>query len=366
MKKQTIAALLAAAVGPVACQMVAGLDGDFTKAPETQEDAGADAAEAGPTGCAHATYPDPPAGASDGPDLPPIVLAARTLELGEALPTPPGYDLDGVCTCFADAGPTCTSKNQHCDAPGGIDSASARFFNLVQFATGAENFSSAALSAKIEAGTFSLIVRVTKYDGKPDDPRVLVAIYPSPGAPVPPAWDGHDAWTIQGTSVSNDDPDQPVYKSDGAYVSNGVLVAALPSIEMTLGSAEDAMTLHLTGGVLTGRLDERAAGWTLTDGIIAARWRIEDVFRGLSTYRDNNGKPICTDATLAYANAKATLCNGLDVLADPSGAKTLPCDALSIGLGFTANEAIIGSVDPPPMPLPGCPPETDPINDKCH
>ena len=368
-KRLIVAAGLAAA-GPMACQLVAGLDGDFVQAPVPDVDAGVDAdaapdvVEAGTSGCARATYPDPPSG-SDAADLPPIVLAVRTLDLGESTQTPPGYDLDNTCSCAFEAGPSCMSDKQHCDGPGGVDNGSAQFFKLVQVAAGSSTFSSEAFSAKIEAGTFSLIIRVTKYNGKADDPSVQVAMYPSSGALSAPTWGGADAWGIQGQSVIADDPDQPVYKSEGAYVSKGTLVAALPAIEATLGAEENSMKLLLTGGVLTGTLVDTPSGWSIASGLIAARWRIQDVFAALSTYRDSNGKPICTDLAIVYQTAKAAICNGLDILADPAAAKTERCDALSIGIGYTAYQAAIGSVEAPPTPLPGCPDATDPIHDTC-
>lgn len=361
---------LVAALAPVACQMVAGLDGDFKAAPEV--DAGTssvrDAGEvdSGMQGCARATYVDPPA-AADGPSLPDIILAMRTIDLGESATTPPGYDLDGTCTCFGGAGPTCAAAKNHCDAPGGIDNGSAQFFSLVQFAAGPGNFSSAAFSAKIEQGVFGVVVRLSKYSGEEDDSAVEVAIYPSGGVTgAAPLWDGNDAWQIQSPSLVNDDPDQPLFKSDGAYVSKGTLVAALPALEAKLGGEENSMVLHLTGGVLTGKLSKDTKGFLLTEGIIAARWRIQDIFGALSSYRDNQGKPICTDVGFAYESAKDAICNGLDILGDPSGAKTQDCDALSIGLGFTAQAARLGAVTPPPMPFPGCPMESDPQFDSCH
>lgn len=363
-----IGALLGvAAVSAAACQLVAGLGGDFAAAPHQdggEEDGGAGAGGSGPVGCVAATYPDPP-GLDDSPSSPEIVLALRTIDLGESAAVPPGYDLDHACTCFADAGPSCVSKQPHCDAPGGIDSASAQFFSLIQFAVGAGNFSSSSFSAKVEKGTWTLLIRIRGYNGKLDDPAVDVAIFPSSGIDPGPVWNGNDAWGVSVQSVSDGDLEQPLYPSAGAYVSQGTLVAALPSVLMKLGGEEDTITLHLTGGVLTGHLVSGPGGWTMTGGVLAARWKDKDLFEALSSYRDGNGKPICTDSAISYATAKTTLCKGLDILADPSGARSLPCDALSIGLGFTAQPAKLGAIEATAMPTPGCPPETDPATDSC-
>lgn len=359
-----LAVLLGAvAAGAGACQLVAGLDGDFTAAP--QPDGGAGGAGGGAPGCLAATYPDPPTVPDDAISTE-FVIALRTIDLGEGAMTPPGYDLDHVCTCFADAGPSCESTIAHCDGPGGVDNATSQFFTLIQVALGASSFSSAKFSADVESGVWSLLARVRGYNGMPDDPAVEVALFPSPGTGTPPLWDGNDAWAVSAQSVDGGDLEQPVYGSAGAYVANGVLVAAMPTILMKLGGEEDTITFRLTGGVLTGHLAPQGSGYGLTGGIIAARWKIDDVFAALSTYRDGKGEPFCTDLVFAYDTAKKTLCNGRDILADSAGPRSQPCDALSIGVGFTAHAAQLGAVSPPPMPTPGCPPETDPANDSCN
>jgi hypothetical protein len=358
--------LAAAAFGAGACQLVAGLDGDFHQAlaADAGTDAGSDAAGGSAPTCVSATYPDPPSGA-DTPANNEIVLAIRTLDLGENATVPPGYDLDHACTCFANEGPTCTSAKKHCDAPGGIDSASAQIFSLIEFGAGSGHFGSSFYSQKIADGAWTLLLRITNYNGLPDDPAVDVAAYPSNGIDPAPVWDGNDAWTVSAQSVNAGDPSQPIYTSQGAYVSNGILVAASPKILWRLGGSADTITFQLTGGVITGKLAMAAGGWTITDGIVAARWKAEDIFAAIGSYRDGNGKPICTDLGLVYGTAKSAICDGLDILADPAGAKSLPCDALSIGIGFTAGEAKLGAVEPPPTPTPGCPMTTDPTYDSC-
>jgi hypothetical protein len=295
-----------------------------------------------------------------------IVLAVRTMDLGESSTTPPGYDLDHVCTCFEDAGPTCVSPQQHCDAPGGVDSASAQIFTLIQFAAGASVFGSAAFSKKLEKGLFSLLLRVRGYNGKADDPAVDVAIFPSPGIDGNAVvWDGSDAWQVSQASLFGVNIDKPLYESQGAYVAHGTLVAAMPNILAVLGSTDSSISLRLTDGVITGALAKDAGGWKLTGGVLAARWAQQDIFAALSSYRDGNNLPICTDAMPTYGLAKGAICKGLDILTDGSGAASQPCDALSIGFGFTAQQAQLGGIVPPPMPSPGCPAATDPANDSC-
>lgn len=337
---------------------VAGADGG----PDASDDA---AMEAGPGHCGK-TYPDPPGG-TDAPISNTVVLALRSVDLGEGEANPPGYDLDKQCTCYMDAGPTCVSPYQHCDAPDGVDNGGAALINLVSIATGGANFGSTYFSNKAEQGRWSLLVQVTGYNGQANDPKVDVALFPSKGlGAATPKWDGSDAWPVDAASVTNGDLAMPVYKSAGAYVSNHVLVAAMPSVSLTISGEVNTITMKLSEGVLTGTLASFGGTFRITDGVVAARWYEPDIFAALSSYRDSKGKPLCTDLGFTYSTAKGAICNGLDILKDQGGAKSLPCDSLSVGIGFHADPAKLGAVTVPPMPTPGCAtPATDPINDSC-
>jgi len=332
--------------------------------PDAGDDAPSDAPEAGPPGCGK-TYPDPPGGA-DQPINNTFVLAFRSIDLGEGAASPPGYDLDHQCTCINGVGPSCVSLQNHCDAPDGVDNASAQLISLVQLGLGAGIFGSSYFSTKANEGNWSLLLQVSNYNGLADDPSVDVAMYPSPGmVGMMPTWNGTDAWPISATCVMGGDPQKPLFASKGAYVTSHVLVAAMPSVALTISGGVETITFHLTGGVVTGTLSGPPGHLQITDGVMAARWQAQDIFNALSSYRGPDSKPICTDIGFTYQTAKTAICNGLDILADASGAKSLPCDSLSMGLGFRAEEALLGAVTAPPQPSAGCSPATDPANDHC-
>ena len=122
---------------------------------------------------------------------------------------------------------------------------------------------------------------------------------------------------------------------EGVPEDLGTSIAAVVAGQKTLG-ANERITITMTSGVFTGTLDSLGPAWRITDGVIAARWHEPDIFAALSSYGGNGGDPLCTDFPIGYATAKATICNGLDILEDGSGPKSLPCDSLSMGIGFKA------------------------------
>jgi hypothetical protein len=131
------------------------------------------------------------------------------------------------------------------------------------------------------------------------------------------------------------------------------------------GGGLDVISIHLTAGVLTADLVQLNGQWHLKTGVIAARWALADVFKDIASYRDNNGAPICTSQTVTYTIAKQAICQDADILVDGTQPKSAPCDALSIGLGFTADPAVLGNIVDAGALTDGCPAATDPANDSC-
>ncbi len=361
-------ASLAAVTAASSCQAIAGLDGNFQPAPDggPAGDAGADTGpDTGPAGCVSATYPDPPGIPDDGNDAGTISLAVHTVDLGD-MGTVPGYDLDHTCTCTGDAGPTCIGRSMtpstYCDAPGGVDNQFAKVVQLIEIPLGS-TISSSTFTAKAEAGYWTLIILVTGYNGEKDDPSVQVALYPCAGLGAMPQWDGTDSWPVLATAV---DMGAPVYVSNGAYVADHTLVATVPKVPVTFAGEKETLTLTLSGAVLTGQLVQSNGVWRIIQGTLAARFALTDFFQALSTYRDNNGMPLCSNSGFIYDTAKTSVCNDADILVDPTQPISTTCDALSFGMGFTADPAVLGPVVPVPTPTPGCTAAMgDPATDSC-
>jgi hypothetical protein len=356
-----VIATMGAAASAASCQLVAGLDGDFTQAP----DGGADAeADAGAPLCQPATYPDPPGGTDDGNDVGTIVVAMHNIDLGDMMTTP-GYDLDHTCTCTGDAGPTCVgtgSATSYCDGPGGIDNATGKLLTILATPLGG-TLGSQAFTKKINEGLWSVIIKIEGYNGEKDDPEVVVTMYATPGLGAAPNWNGNDSWPILDTSF--DANMMPRYRSTGAYVNDHVLVSAAPSVPLTFAGTQSTITINVTGLVATGTIAKVNGGYRLVNATLAGRWALSDVFASVSSYRDDNGLPLCTDKMPTYSVLKGLVCADADITVDSMAPKTAPCDALSFGMSFNADPVIFGPIVAAPAPSPGCPMATDPALDSC-
>jgi hypothetical protein len=338
-------------------------------------DAGADP-DAGPDGpadlCPHARAPSRPT-TEDGTGEIEVTTAVRTLDMGLAKDggTPSGlsFDLDGICTC---PGPeSCKPRVvgvQHCDDDAGRDNSGGdlvRRFSIVS----AGALSQESINARINDGDYGLVIRVSGYNGKANDKQVVVAVFISNGTPNVPAdagskkpkWDGTDSWTLDSASVlggANGERVIPNFVDTNAYVANGVMVASL-DFPLSLGNSnsDGTLTLELTGSVITAKLVPERGSYKIEKGQIAGRWAVRKLLAALAALFDPSrpGEHICP-GTQSYDDVKALICRGADILGDPlKSDPATPCDALSIGFGFTAYPAKIGPVVQAPAGPPNCP-----------
>lgn len=329
--------------------------------------------------CGHASYPLPPGTTSEGTDQ--VVVALRRVAFGEDSPTPPGLDLDDTCTCCCQGeGPSCLQPKTSCDYPEGVDNAVAGLFQL--FDIGLVGFGSSEFSQNAEQGQWSVLLRIRDYNGGPDDDRVELSwlvglgIFGDLGERLTPQWNGEDAWTAVSTSFTAPDGgaadpalgvdgNLPRYVDTKAYVTNHKLVASLPDTELLLGSGPNRITFHLVGAFVVGDLapSPDAPGVALTNALLVGRWRIDDFFKALSTYRNADGTPFCTDDSL-YEVVKPTICGAVDLYSGTT-TPTTPCDSFSLGMAFEASPAKLVGLGEGTAPTPGCPPESDPAGDTC-
>jgi hypothetical protein len=338
--------------------------------------------------CGHVQVPAPPASSDQGSDME-LLVAMRELDLGESrLSDGPlvGFDLDALCTC-AGEGASCNRPSWAdavvCDGPEGRDNAAAQLFQAASVF--APQLASSSFTAQIGSGRFSLLFRVRNYNGQPNDEQVTVAFFASPGRDkntcMPqgqPNWDGSDSWPIASTSLEPPtgqggaggggcgapgyDFETPRFVDAEAYVSDGVLVAAPDELLFYFTTGNSIAEVHLTAPQLSARIAQGGSGFTLEEGVIAGRWPVEELRLSFVALA-NGGQRLCTDDAF-YGNIRTAVCDHADIASELSG-PTTPCDAVSFGIGFRAEPALLGPVWEPPMPMSTCPPGTDPVEDSC-
>lgn len=311
-------------------------------------------------------------------DVGPIYLAVESMRLGSLNEQGVldgnawqdlGFDLDGICT----ASETCESADPppSCKAGASAISRDGRFCRdntfgrLEHTAAGVPEItrkyglSDDAFNCALCVGHYNFLIRISGYNGRPNDDRVRVDLYPSPGLEQPLPWDCSQPdwktrpcfqpdmpWTVldDGLSEPRPGPDLPDAKlfDDAAYVRDGYIVAQLPADTLFWFPGYNALVvaypLRLAQGIVAGKLERGADGvWRVRDGTIAGRSRgtdIIDAFRLMGFCESDPNYKLMT--TFVGAN--------LDISSSGSKDPEILCDAMSVGIGFTALQALAGKV----------------------
>lgn len=318
-------------------------------------------------GCDHLYPPPPPPGLDDGTISLEMVVVMKELKLAtQTGAVSVGYDLDGKCTkANVPESQTCLGKKDFAD-PGerGVDNNGGLVFNNFNSIPGQKkiNVEDRANEGILE-GKNSLLVRVTGYNGKPDDRSVSVSIYASPGLRdvngnrKAPEFLETEAWSLARSQFNEALSDLPK-ATVGGYVANGKVVAELDAATIGLSAS---LSLTLTGGVFTGVVDLSKPKPTMTSGIIAGRWAVTDMLRVIARQRTSDGGQALCDDTSNFDFAKAIICGELDILTDKrsdqkqAAPPLVNCDAVSVSVSFSTGPASLGPrVDEPPdEPCPG-------------
>ncbi len=335
-------ALIVAACGAiVACSVLTSFDGiEPHPAQVSAPDAEPDVRDVPEAGCALARWPGPPFGAVAGGDVGELTSAITRLRILDAVATgrQEGFDLDGLCTCpdrTACAGP---EPGKPCD-DAGVDNAAENLFRLL-LSQGVA-LDDTGLRTGIEAGQYGIVMQLSGYNGLPDDADVTLKVFNAVGVNGDggvPREDGQDQWTFDSDSLI--DGMFPAYFSTRAYVAGGVLVADLVRLVVrarlpTGKGAWSLLELEVRSAHIVAHVGARAgAGVSLERGHIAGRMTLP------SLLAQGQRSGACRDSGV-YSVVKPIICAARDLPLDPAkDGRDVPCDALSMGMGFDAVPAV--------------------------
>lgn len=335
-----------------------------------------------PPECFSARYPrasDRPAAGNPGA-LPPFYLAFQTLNTGslndEGKLDPQawrnvGFDLDGTCTgsetCETPGQTNLSCKPVASAVP--LDGAYCRdntFGRLgYQAAVAPETSKAYGLNSEgfncaLCVGAYNYLFRISDYNGDPQDDQVRVDFYPSPGLETMLQWDcsseewkshpcftSDQKWLLRDTALAaplgpnGAVPESKLFDAH-AFVREGVLFVTLPDNTLFWFPGQRALAtaypLTIQKGFVSAKLSRGKDGlWRATDGVVAGRAKRDDVIKGLRLVG------IC-ESDPNYAFVDQFVSGNLDLLASGERDPNKTCDALSLGIPFTAIQAQPGGV----------------------
>jgi len=288
------------------------------------------------------------AGDGDG-----VVLAINTIELGlkDGWKTI-GYDLDNrVSTkastdlCKTNAGGTKSQVYE--DGKDGIDNSFGK--NLAPLLDQLAS-AQASLDTSLEEGTFTIMVDIAALGTAPDYLDLTAKLYAGDDLGSPPLWDGTDAWPVVPELL--DDPtdiSSAKVQFKTSYVNDGVWVSGSPgSLGLGLSISGASFTIDISQAIISMNLaaDRQSA----TEGVIAGVIEVEPFIAQLKSVAGSIDSGLCEGGL--FDTIADTLRQASDIMADGSQDPNQTCDAISIGLGFTAQAVTLGEIAEPAVPEP--------------
>ncbi len=322
----------------------------------------------------------PPPSTNTQPDVPAIYLAVGTMRLGSQDPNfqpdasawqDLGMDLDSVCT----NSPTCTQDNPTPSCKSTVTAIAYdgnycrdnTFGKLeVQASTipevgGKYGLNDDAFNCALCTGAYNFIIRISNYNGQTNDDSIRIDFYPSPGLVnvlpwvcTDPNWRIHPCftadmpWYLRDVGLTGDaggpSPDNAVVSDPNGYVKDGYIVAQLPAdtlfwfpaIKGRKADVPNAFPLKFTQAVVTGNLTKAEDGtWSVVDGTIAGRSRESDIIEGFRLIGFCESDP-------NFSLMQGFLHGSLDILTSGQNDPNTTCDAISVGIAYTARQATPG------------------------
>jgi hypothetical protein len=301
----------------------------------------------------------------------PTVLAINHLFLGDTdrdgTETPDawadfGYDLDGLASSPEDAAhcappPGSSPAIVQTDGNDGVDNSFGR--NLLPVLRSFSPSASQLVNESIGGGEFTILFELRNLGPEPTQSGVVTALHSGLELPLdarPPRFDGSDVWPLSPELVNDGDPNNPKILFDRSFVFNGTWASGTTAdLQIKLIITTYELDLHIQNAVITMELAGTGAAASATNGMIAGVIETEELVESI---RDLVGAidPALCDPSF-FENVAQRVRVSSDIMLDGrNGDPTQTCNAVSIGLGFTALPVTLGPIGTLPAEVDPCAP----------
>lgn len=257
-----------------------------------------------------------------------------------------GYDLDGL-TSSKDSKDVCTrqagasASNQE-DGNQGIDNAFGKV--IIPFLAPFAAAPSKTLTDSIHSGSFTILLKIK---GLTDDPKQTntglsgtLLVGANYGQGKTPTFTPSDDWPYR---------KDPQIAIDDAYINNGTFVNGTSGATVALSLYIQGVSLDLSIHKAIITFDHSAPD-DATNGTIAGVIATEELVSGIEKVAGRISTQLCGGSTLD--SIKSTIRQASDILQDGTNKAGVPCDAISIGIGFTAKHIGNPTTEAPPDKTP--------------
>jgi hypothetical protein len=250
-----------------------------------------------------------------------------------------GYNLDekittrdstDVCQLAANA-----QKSVQVDGHDGIDNSFGA--NVLQIIESFQPTPTATISDSIDSGGFTIMLDTLGLDQTATETAggLHGKLFAGGKFNGKPTWTTTDDWPVLPQLLSNPaDPTSSKVVFDQAYVVGGTFVSGSPvDVTLNLAFAGQNLTVNVHHATITVGVN----GSQGTDGVIAGVINTEELISGLRAVAGHlGGKSLCGGT--AFDTIAQEIRGMSDIFVDGTNGPGRPCDGISIGLGFNADE----------------------------
>jgi hypothetical protein len=302
----------------------------------------------------------PKAGPEKSGDGAGVVLAVNKLFVGETGPDGTasntawrqyGFNVDGKVSTTASQDlckPADGAKpaDVYQDGDDGIDNSFGK--NVLPILLALVPNPSAEASNAIASGDFTVILKIDGLGEETSYNPLITKLYGGASLGRAPAWDGNDEWPVvpELLSQAGDIESSTVVFPKSYLVDNTWVSGTKGAFTLNLSIAGNNISLSVSGATISLDLDADHKGGI--NGTISGVLETELLIQELQNVIGAIDANLCQGAALetiilSIRRASDILKNGSQ---DPSKA----CDAISIGLGFTAKQVQLGAIAPETPP----------------
>jgi hypothetical protein len=267
-----------------------------------------------------------------------------------------GLNIDGkvttktstdVCTLAAGA-----TKTAQVDGTNGIDNSFGENILPIIITINGSSFSQTA-NENIQQGGTTMMIRLDQLGSDPDYSPLPGLGYRAGPTTSPPAWSGSDVRTIDSESLKGGNPATPSLSFVGGYMNSRVWVGVPPvdntGFDMHFWNAE-ASTVPMTHVQLTMLVDANNA--SATQGVLSGILNTNQFVLYLQMIAGSISSSLCNGS--AFQSIAQQIEQASDIMIDGTNQPGVPCNGISLGLGFDAAAVQLGSVVTLPPPANPC------------
>lgn len=259
-----------------------------------------------------------------------------------------GLNLDGLISTQA-SGDHCSPVaganllNVKTDGVGGIDNSFGS--NLLPLFLSLDAWIADAANEAIRTGSYSILLElypISPEYGSQND--IVVSLFEVGLVLDDPRWDGSDVWPVFVDSVLATDQSKARDVFPNSYLVNGTWVSGrLPGrVVMQIPWMTGFIPLQIEHAFMLGKAVIRSGALSLQEGIIAGLLPTEPWIESLREVARLLDPSLCEASTFDSIAQQMRMAS--DMLSDGTQDPARTCDAISIGLGFSAVPAQRGSV----------------------